>query len=126
MTDRQRFALANPIDPKDDSGLLRFAQTLKRHDINFGTILAVDHNEGFWWHASVSMLSRHHKPVPLSSLTAGERKVVEQVARELLEGVGGPSEKLSQQDKAFHIMRELTNIEKLLLPVGGKTQGHGG
>jgi hypothetical protein len=111
VTDRQRYALANPISANHTDGVVRCTQTFKRLDWSFRTILTVERRDGLWWHASVSMLSRHLKPIPIATLNPAEQKIVERIARQLLIGVGESVEDIRRDEVAIHIIRQLSADE---------------
>lgn len=113
MTDRQTFALANPLDPADLGAVSRSAQRVASEHQGYLTMLTVDKSDGLWWHAGVSVLSSNLKAVPHSGLSNLQRKAAERLVRELLNEVGRPdSEELSWDDRCVHLIRRLTIEEE--------------
>jgi hypothetical protein len=111
MTDRQSFALANPVmDLEDLAAIEKFARTLTRGVRKFGTILTVDrYRKELWWHVSVSVLGADLKPVPIERLLAVEKTAGERLARELLGDVGRPSsDEIKDDEKSIQIIRRVT------------------
>jgi hypothetical protein len=115
MTDRQSFALANPVtDPDDVTSLMKFARTLTRGVRKFGTILTVDRKKAeFWWHVCVTPLDSALKPLLLSEIEPTDKVVTERLARELLDDVGRPdSDRNDYDEKSIHIFRWSTIEEE--------------
>ena len=113
MTQRQQFALANPVDPDDLLVLEPFAETIRGEHQSYGTILTVDRADCLCWHACVTVLSRNLKPVPYSGLSHLQRKAAERLVRDLLKDVGQPdSEQLRWDPKCIHLIRKVTVEEQ--------------
>jgi hypothetical protein len=113
MTERQNFALANPVDPDNVQAQSRFAQNIIGEHQSYGTVLNVERKDSFWWHAGVTVLSRNLKPIPHLALSNLQRKAAERQARDLLKDVGLPdSEELRWGQKSLHLLRKLTGEEE--------------
>lgn len=111
MTDRQSFALDNPVTDTDDPSILeKYAVTLTRGTRKFGTILTIDRvkNE-FVWHVCVSLLDSEGRPRSVSGFSSTDKSVTARLARELLEDVGQPnSNEIRKDEKSVHMVRPTT------------------
>ena len=114
MTDRQKMALAHPIDPTDTEVLIQFARTISLHERKFGTILTIDRvNRELWWHSSVSVLGPYFRPFRVLDLDEDNFAAAYQLARELLKGVGRPdSDERIDEGMTIQIRRRLTIEEE--------------
>ena len=118
MTSRQSLALSAVVaDVNDTERLKAFAKTVVNDSGRFGTILTVDRFEGrLTWHVSVTSLSDQFKPIFWEELKPSQREAMCQLARELLNDVGGPDSDFEDvQDKSYQIIRQLTIEEERLV-----------
>jgi hypothetical protein len=117
VTTRQELALSFPTDLRDALSLLRlirFVKTVTNNHGAFGTVLIVEQVERlFQWHVSVSTLDDKQKPIPLDHLTQSQIRAAEDIAQELLDGVGIPdSDEMFCDKESVQIIRKLTIDEK--------------
>lgn len=69
------------------------------------------------WHASVALIDAvRGLPIPIKRLFSARRRYLEEIAQEMLLGVGASTQKLEHKEVAVHFRRSLAAIEIEQLP----------